>query len=183
MTLKHKVQELEGSLSHQELADELRDYLDEKFPDDGWMVIVYSAVYGGHKHTFNGYTTTVHDIFSQDGHNIIVGHLPNRNSRTSPTYAVLKESFQTAFAPTLITCTTPWWGSRECHMDSEETNLNTWDNLKAQSEVNPLILLIASAYSGDGISLSRAISDGLIFDGFAVVGVSQSHYFSLIATA
>ena len=68
-------------------------------------------------------------------------------------------------------------------MDSEETNENTWNNLKAQSEVNPLMLLIASAYSGDGISLSRAFSDGLIFDCFAVVGVSQSYYFSLIATA
>ena len=168
-----------GSLSHQDLANYLRDYLNEKYPDDGWMVIVYTDVYGGDKHTFRGYTTTVHDVFRQDGHNIVVGRLPNKNSK-SPYY--IKYLFNREFEPTDLHCTSDWWNGEECHMDSAATNENTWNNLKS-TRLNPLMLHVASAWEGDGISLSRASSANLIDDGFAIAGKGSDYYVSLIGAA
>ena len=139
------------------------------------MVIVYSDVTGGRKHSYRGYTSTVHVLFRHHGHNIVVGRLAGGSGNTAPDD--LLATFEEDYAPVSIACT-GWW-TVTCYLDSTTTNLNTWNNLVA-SGVSPVMLHIASDYAGDNISLSRS---GFIGRSYLVYGAFSAYYVTLIAKA
>lgn len=137
-----------------DLARHLRDFLYNKYPDDGWFVIVYGEVSGFEEHTIrgsNGYSK--HTIFRHDGHNFAVGRLPGGpSSNAAP--ANLADSFSKSYN-LIKTCT---WGS--CAANSGATNEKTWNNLKDPliGNVTPLMLFIADTQYVDnrgGLAYAR----------------------------
>lgn len=170
-----------GSLSHSGLAAYLRNYLDNKHPSDSWVVIVYTDVSGGNKHTFRGYSSTTHAVFRQSGHNIVVGRLAGGSSVAAPTN--LQSAFSSAFTPAPLDCNSPLFGDTTCFVNSEKTNFDTWDKLVSQGKVTPLMLHIASNYESDFIELKRAVSSGLVAQGYVFAVTGTKYYVTLLAKA
>ena len=95
----------------------------------------------------------------------------------------IKTTFASAFTPQPLRCTTPWWGSLYCFVDSETTNFDTWDKLVSQGQVTPLMLHIASNYESDYVFLKRAVTSGLVTQGYVYAANGTKYYVTLLAKA
>lgn len=100
---------------------------------------------------------------------------------TAPTN--LRGAFFDAFAPQPLKSTSSFWGPTTFYVDCETTNFDTWDNLITQGKVTPLMLHVASNYVGDNLSLKRAVSSGMVSDGYVYAAVGTKYYVTILAKA
>ena len=95
----------------------------------------------------------------------------------------IQAAFSAAFTPAPLKCTSPFFGDTFCYVDSEKTNLDTWDKLERQGQVNPLMLHIASNYESDFVNLKRAVTPGIITQGYLFAATGRKYYVTLLAKA
>ncbi len=127
--------------SHYDLASYLLNYLENRYDDVVWVVIVYGEVSGWDAHTVKG---TYYHLFRHYGHNIVVGRITEPYHTRYP-YNLL-ETFSNALSVHYM---------KKTRVNAKATVEATWDNLFGQG-LNPILLHVFNGNTDGVVVSSRA---------------------------
>ena len=139
------------------LANHIRDYLRDNYPNVHWFVVVYSELTGYEAHTVKGH---YYNRFRRCGHNIVVSRVVAPRGDYAPTN--LQGTFQSALS--VQTYTTGWLFTTT-HLHAKNTVDRTWSNLGSRG-LSPVMLLVFKdssygwAWSCDNRCMFTSISRG-----------------------
>ena len=140
-----------GGKSHSDLANYLINYLENRYDDVVWVVIVYDGVSGWDAHTVKG---TYYHLFRHYGHNIVVGRITEPYHTRYPYY--LRAKFSNALSVHYTTECGNWWCTwTRYRVNSRPTVEATWDNLYRQ-DLNPIMLHVVRGNTGGAVYTSRS---------------------------
>ena len=131
-----RVSRIHRKKSRYQLAIYLRNYLNNRYKDVLWVVVVYDDVQGWDAHTVIG--SVYYHRFRHYGHNIVVSRIVHPYGTKAPVDIAGK--FNRAFTPSWKkVCSNSWCWSKKNRINAKSTVQATWNKLYNEG-LQPIML-------------------------------------------